>query len=125
MPQQVINAILDRALDRQDMVDRAIQGATPQLELLKRAARSLARAKDRETARAMWRQLFAQLVLASVAESMPDAIQLARTSLRAEVKAARALGSKGVRKLPALRQPDLMRRAAERKGMTGGEAPAK
>jgi hypothetical protein len=119
MPRDVVNVILDRVIDQRELVDQAKAGAATTKERLHLAARRLMAGRDPEAARELWREAFVTLVLAEAARHAKPAIAAARASLKAEVRAVRALGVDRLREIPALRDADVMARRAERKGTDG------
>lgn len=121
----IVDAILDRHLDEKALVDATLAEAAKQRPRLALALRRLMRARGPiEAKREAWRRAFREIVLAAAAPAIPAAIALVRRSLLAEARAVRAAGgAHHLRAVPALRKADIMRREAERKGLTDGEAP--
>lgn len=117
----VVSVILDRVIDQGDLVEQAKGEATTSKARLQAAARKVMAMGDQEAARALWREAFTALVLAESSKHARKAIENARASLRAEVKAVRAVGVDRLKEIPALKNADIMARRAERAGLA---APA-
>jgi hypothetical protein len=118
MPRDVINAILDRQVAQEDLVDGALAGAAPQRAAIKLALRSiLRRGMTEEEGRVRFREALSQIVLADAAQHVPAALALVRRAVVAEAKAIKVLGSRNLTRVPALRKTDVMARRAEQKGL--------
>lgn len=132
MPRDVVNAILDRVNDADDLVQDGLAASEPVRRRMKLAVRGVLtlRGVSDDARREAFRRAFVEAVVASVAPKLPDAFALVRRSLREEAKAVRTFGAHRLKEIPALRQADAMKRRAEKalgpegeKGGAGGSSP--
>lgn len=125
MPKDIIDAILDRVIDSDALVEEALAAAERQRATIRAALRKvMAMQGDVTQKREAWVAAFRELVLATYAPLLPACLALVKSSLKAEARAVRAVGgAHRVKEIPALRKADLMRRRAERKAVTDGETP--
>jgi len=127
MPADVVRAILDRQIAQEDLVDKALADAAPIRASLKLSLRAiLAKGLPEAEARAAFRQVVYETVLAGTASHVPAALGVVRRAVVAEARAVKALGSRNLVQVPALRKADVMARRAEQAGLAGkagGEKP--
>jgi hypothetical protein len=117
LSRDLVNVVLDRVIDQADLIEKAKTGSERARELAKLAVRQAATMPD---GREQFREAFLTLLLAVCATHTQEAVAIGHETLKAEIRALRALPVGALKTIPALRKADVMSRAAERRGLDGG-----